>query len=227
MLKFSRVLKAINPAGKFVVAGGSLEWMKLAALVLMTGDHVNKALFAGALPILSEVARVCFPLFAFVLVYNLLRPGVDAHRAMRRMVVVGLVAQPFHALVFGYYFPLNVMFTLALGVWLCCARGPLWWVITVGLVGGFFVDYQWFGLAVIVTLCVFLKAPAEKRFWPAVMLGSSVASLEVINGNQWAWLAIPAVGMVIAAGVHAPRWKWLFYAYYPAHLAGLAVLRWW
>ena len=48
--------------------------MKWLALVLMTGDYVNKYLFNGTLPRLFNAGRVTLPLFVFVLAYNLARP---------------------------------------------------------------------------------------------------------------------------------------------------------
>lgn len=207
----------------FRLSDGLLEWLKWLALVLMTGDHANKALYAGQLPLLSEAARVCFPIFAMVLVYNLCRPGVDAGRAMRRLLLVGCIAQPFHAIAFGHFLPLNILFTFALGVYLCTPRG---WLVAVPAfaVGGFFVDYQWFGLALVIALCVFFYAPANKRFGPAACVGAALASLAVINGNWWALAAVPVVWLAVAGRASMPRWRWAFYVYYPAHLSLLAVL---
>lgn len=205
------------------LSDGVLEWLKWLALLLMTGDHVNKALYSSELPLLSQAARVCFPIFAMVLVYNLCRPGVDAARAIRRLLLVGVIAQPFHALAFGGFFPLNVLFTFALGLFLCFSRSRLWSLLAFG-VGGLFVDYQWFGLALVVALFLFFRAPPYRWFWPAVGVGIALASLEVINGNWWALMAVPVVLLAVKGRASLPRWRWAFYVYYPAHLAALALL---
>jgi len=57
------------------IPDGTVEALKWLALVLMTGDHVNKYLFNATLPVLFEAGRVALPLFVFVLAYNLARPG--------------------------------------------------------------------------------------------------------------------------------------------------------
>lgn len=198
-----------------------MEWLKWVALLLMFGDHANKALWAGQLPYLGEAARVCFPVFAFVLAFNLSRPGVLVNPAIRRMVLIGVLAQPWHALVMGYFLPLNVMFTLALGAFVASARRysvalPAWAVL------GFFVDYQWFGVGVVVAAAMWLKAGVASAPGGAVMLASLVG-LFAINGNLWSLAAVPLVLLAISTGRSMPRWKHLFYAFYPLHLAGLAL----
>lgn len=203
------------------MSSGGLESLKWFALLLMTGDHVNTVIYDGALPVISEAARVCFPVFAFVLVYNLLRPGIDARRAMVRLCIFGVVAQPWHALAFGYMLPLNVLFTLALGVFLCTTRSP--WLTVLGLVvGGLFVDYQWAGLAVIVAFCAALKS--ERRGRALVLVAVALSSLWFVNGNLYAVLALPLIVLASRVTWTLPRSPWAFYVYYPAHLAVLALL---
>ena len=60
------------------VADGTLEALKWLALVLMALDHTNKFLFKEKLPVLFEMGRLAMPTFAFVLAYNLTRPGAFA-----------------------------------------------------------------------------------------------------------------------------------------------------
>lgn len=220
-------LRGTGPgAADFRLSDGVLEWLKWLALLLMTGDHVNKALFHSALPLLSEAARICFPIFALVLAYNLRRPGVDAARAMRRLLLVGCIAQPFHALAFGFLFPLNILFTFALGVVICgCLQHRLWGIAAAAfIVCGVLVDYQWPGLALFVAVWWLLRALPDRRFWPAVGVGAALASLVAINGNWWALAAVPVVWLAVAGRAAMPRWRWAFYVYYPAHLAVLALL---
>jgi len=47
--------------------------MKWPALLLMTGDHINKYPFNETLPFLFETGRMAMLLFVFVLEYNLAR----------------------------------------------------------------------------------------------------------------------------------------------------------
>lgn len=66
------------------------------------------------MPGLSEAGRVAFPLFALVMAYNLAQPGADAVKSVRRLDTWGLIAQPIHALAFGYWPQLNILLTFAL-----------------------------------------------------------------------------------------------------------------
>ncbi|MFL7985039.1 TraX family protein, partial [Xanthomonas vasicola] len=82
------------------------EALKWIALVLMTGDHVAKVLFGGYVPVLSELGRIAFPVFALVMAYNLAQPRADYAKSVLRLAGWGLLAQPFHAWAFGDWMPL-------------------------------------------------------------------------------------------------------------------------
>lgn len=195
------------------------EWLKWSALVLMTADHVNKVLLGGTQPWMTEAARVVFPIFAVVLVYNVLQGDRQtARRALNRLLVAAVIAQPFHALAFGYWLPLNVLFTLALG--LRIIHSPLHVGVILFAFGGLFVDYQWAGLSVMVATAWMLRHPGH---WsgPAV-LGASVTSLYVINGNAWALAGLMLLWLLRNAPGEFPRSRWLFLGYYVGHLALLS-----
>lgn len=198
------------------------EWLKWSALVLMTGDHVNKVLLDGSQPWLSEAARVVFPIFAVILVYNLHAHSDPAatRRAMHRLLLAAVIAQPFHAWAFGYWLPLNVLFTLWLG--LRILHAPLHVAVLLFVFAGFFVDYQWFGLAVMLGAAHMLRHP--HRWHGPAALGAAVTSLWVINGNAWALLALPLIWLLRNAQGEAPRARWTFLGYYVGHLVLLATL---
>lgn len=199
------------------------EILKWVALVLMTGDHVNKVLLANSAPWLSEAARVVFPIFAIVLVYNLhMHRHHDATaRALVRLLIAAVIAQPFHAWAFGYWLPLNVLFTLALGVYVASARNG-WLAAAAWILGGAFVDYQWAGVGVIVAARVLFRSNGHWRGW--LLLAAAIAALYVINGNLWAVLALPLVWWLGPSTGDVPRWRWTFYVFYPAHLAIIAAV---
>jgi hypothetical protein len=56
----------------------------------------------------------------------------------------------------------------------------------------------------------------------SISLGRNVTL--VTNGNAWALMVLPLIA--VAGGVHLqpPRSKWLFYAFYSAHLAILLLV---
>lgn len=199
------------------------ELLKWVALVLMTGDHVNKVLLDGNCPVLTDVARVVFPIFAIVLAYNITRADQAAeHRAIWRLAIVAVVAQPFHAVAFGYSLPLNVLFTLLAGVLILGERNAVG-AIGIALVAGLFVDYSWPGVAVIVSAGWYFRRPSVKA---GILVIVALASLYYINGNFYALLAVPLLALGARVPGTVPRWRWTFYAYYVMHLAFLAAFAW-
>ncbi len=198
------------------------EVLKWLAVILMTGDHVAKVIYGGYVPGLSEAGRMAFPLFALVMAYNLAQPGADVVKSVRRLAMWGVIAQPVHALVFGYWLPLNILLTFALCAAAVYAASQRRWVVLVfaAAVLPAFVDYQWSGVVFV------LLAWLGFRSGRPLLTLAAFAPLCAFNGNAWALAAIPvAVGL---SGVSWPiqRGRWAFYGYYVCHLAclGLAAL---
>lgn len=196
--------------------------MKWIALLLMTGDHVNKVLLAGSHPWLTDAARVVFPVFAFVLAWNLERGRPDARgRALRRLVVAGVLVQPLHALAFGYWLPGNVLLTLAAGLFVA-GPAPAALRLLVLLAGAALVDYQWAGV-VFVAACVFVIRHVDGwRAWAA--LAAALLPLCWFNGNAWALLSLPLLWRFGTLREDVPRGRWTFLGYYAGHLALLGAL---
>ena len=219
------------------LADGTVEALKWLALLLMTGDHVNKYLFNETLPYLFEAGRLAMPLFVVVLAYNLARPGTMENGAYRRtalrLFLFGVLATPPYsspprAMNGGY--PLNILFTLlviTLATEACdrAAQGrPLFWglALLVVVVGGAWVEFWW--PAVLLGLCVgwYVRCPNLLAAVGAVL---ALAALTPINGNAWALAALPVLLAARWVRPDLPRWRWLFYAYYPLHLLALWLIR--
>lgn len=201
--------------------------LKLYAITAMVLDHVDTGLLDGAAGFHATWGRTVFPVFAFILAFNLER-APDPWHLLRsvapRMTVAGLLAMPFAAYLWPAA-PLNVMFTLALAtVVVALARlGMVVPAVVVALALGGFVDYGWFGIAFI-ALGVWLRSVGllEPVGFPLVM----AALLLPINGSWWAVAAVPLLAGALHFAGDAPRLKWLFYAFYPLHLVALAAAAW-
>ncbi|MBN4937986.1 conjugal transfer protein [Stenotrophomonas maltophilia] len=196
------------------------ELLKWLAVILMTGDHVAKVIYGGYVPGVSEAGRVAFPLFALVMAYNLAQPGADLAKSVRRLSLWGVIAQPVHALVFGYWLPLNILLTFALCAVVVYAAGQRKWIALAFAAGVLpaFVDYQWAGVGFV------LLAWSGFRTGRPLQTLVAFAPLCAFNGNWWALVAIPvAVGLSDTAWP-VPRGRWAFYGYYVAHLACLGLL---
>jgi hypothetical protein len=213
-------------APRLVVADGTLEALKWLGLVLMALDHVNKFLFAEKLPVIFELGRIVVPLFGFVLAYNLARPSAlksGAYvRTMKRLVLFGLLASPmFVALVGGW--PLNILFMLLVAVAIMYlvergGRARTTAAVLLFVFAGGFVEFWWFGLAYCLAAWAYCRQPSVGRVAVWIL---ATASLYVVNDNLWALVALPIIFMAPQVPIDVPRWRWVFYGFYPAHLAVL------
>ncbi|WP_414547074.1 TraX family protein, partial [Stenotrophomonas forensis] len=89
------------------MTSGGRELLKWLALLLMTGDHIVTVFALDYVPVVSQLGRVAFPVFALVMAYNLAQPGADVGKSARRLAFWGLVATPAAVLAFGQPLPLN------------------------------------------------------------------------------------------------------------------------
>src|SRR5687768_8380158 len=104
---------------------GAIEALKYLALVSMVIDHANKVFFASSLAWAVPLGRLAFPIFACVVAYNLARPHVDYGKSIRRLLIVGVIATPFHSVIVGdAWLPLNVLmtFAVAVGIIVCLSK---------------------------------------------------------------------------------------------------------
>ena len=216
------------------LSDGAIETLKWLGLILMTLDHVNKYLLHAPVPALFYAGRTVLPIFAVVLAYNLARPGTLARgvypRVMMRLAVAGALATlPFLALGgLGWgWWPLNIMFMLlaATGVMYLVERDTLASrLLAVGLfiLGGALVEFWWPALAIAVGAWSYFRGPN----WTALLFAlAGLVSLYVINKNLWALAALPLLVLASRVDLPVPRMRWVFYAFYPLHLAAIWLAR--
>lgn len=205
----------------------NVELIKWLALILMTGDHINKYLLNDTMPVLYDSGRVAMPLFCFVLAYNLARPdslinGVYT-KISQRLMIFGLIATPAYILLGGVidgWWPLNILFTLQAVTIICYyiesgERKHQFFALMIFFGYGAVVEFWW--PAVAMGICIWLyykKGRGEFIFLAFVCC----ALLSVINQNFYALLAIPLIAITGNIRMKLPRLKWFFYAFYPAHL---------
>jgi hypothetical protein len=206
----------------------SLSAAKWLALALMVIDHSNKYLFDGSIPWMYALGRISMPLFAFVLGYNLARPGMLANGGYRRLALrlagFGLLATaPFIAInkLPAGWWPLNMMFTLLVAVltaWLVDMRKPSATIAAclVLVWGGALGEYWW--PAIGLCLCVWAYQRRPSRALIAGFMACLVL-LWLVNDNLWALAALPVLFALQWWPVVLPRAQWVFYAFYPLHLA--------
>ena len=220
-----------------ILADGTLEALKWLAAVVMVLDHTNKFFFAESMGVVFAAGRVVMPVFGFVLAYNLARPQALARGVHRRMLVrlgiTALIATPIvialnHGVVeHNAWWPLNILFTLWVVVAMVALMEQGGWAryllaALLFLVAGAFIEYLWFGLLT----CLGAYGYCRDRSAPRLLgLFLGVLSLTVINGNAWALMALPLIALGCRLHLQLPRSKWFFYAFYPAHLAVLLLVK--
>lgn len=212
--------------------------LKYLAIALMLLDHANSILWDSQ-PLLYTLGRLSFPLFAFLIAYNVAVRGVKPWLYAFPLLFFGILSQGPAILALGRDpFPLNIFFTLLLGI----AYRPLrsWYAATLPA-GRVAEAANW----LLSTLLFFLLSlpleygPAGVFLIPLMVLflqrPSCAAGLEVlillllINGLTWpslaAWLVVPLItGVQTLKLPDLPRLKWVFYGFYPLHLLSLWLL---
>jgi hypothetical protein len=204
--------------------------MQIIAMLTMLIDHIGYIFFPGELA-WRYVGRIAFPIYCYGLVQGHIHTSSRA-RYLRRLLWIALIAQvPYNlALDPGGW---NVVFTLLLSaiVLVILDKLPsLWFGIPVVIAAVFLMDvlpldYNAYGLLLVL---IFRYA---RSYW-------LVLAHFVLNGFYLfysGWLVqmvsiLPTLFIALTPGVwgflekkRLPRWVW--WSFYPAHLAVLALLK--
>ncbi len=179
-------------------------------MISMLLDHIGAFLFP--LNILRIIGRIAFPIFAYQLGIGY-RMTSNRKEYVKRILIFGLISQiPFYLLRGG--FVLNILFSLALGIFLIWAieeKKYLYIYLITPL--SFFVEYQIYGLAII-SIFYFFR---NKNYQFILFSGSTLASALYYNLpiQLFTILALPFI-FKPAFKINTPRN--LFYFFYPTHL---------
>ena len=210
------------------------EFLKIVAVVTMILDHINRVFFAGDVPGLVVVGRTAFPLFTFLVAYNVERRGVSPRRYFIPLVTAGVFSQFFYARAFGVD-QLNIMFTLlastlSLQVYSVLRRRGLdrWGAAAFAAIPlttfGLFCEYGLVGTLLPGLFYLWLKRP---NLQSAVLVLTGVLAA---NGfaliSLFGLLAVALIFIANALPLPVPRLpRWFFYSVYPGHIALLWLLK--
>lgn len=215
--------------------------LKLIALVSMTVDHVGYFLFPE-IEILRYIGRLAFPIFAYMIGEGCLHTH-DLRRYFVRIFALGVFCQVFEVAFDGSWY-LNVLLTFSgsIVIWYFADRlrrkrnaGNAAALITVSVAllavcevlprfltkQEFEVDYGFWGMLIPVAVALLPKKPQKIT---AVALLLCLIALH--DGYTMSWFALCAVPLLILYNGKRGKWrlKYLFYVYYPLHVAVLSVL---
>ena len=235
--------RSLSAAAAAHLAGAPLDFIKLMAAAFMVVDHVNAIFLNKQFNGFWMAGRVAFPLFCFVVAYNL-RSGAALGKYAASLVLLGLISQPITFEVLAAT-DLNVLFTLAAGAvlvtalrrqatpvqhlaFLCAAAAtfvfhdPTRSFINYGLTGMllpaaffFVLDGRWSHIPWLICLLLGLNwyGPDPWQFAPVMVF------LIVIAG-----LAATLALSTIFARRRRFLARYALYVFYPGHLVLLAVL---
>lgn len=216
--------------------------LKLIALICMTIDHIGLILLSQY-TVLRIVGRLAFPVFAFMI--------AEGCRYTRRMgkylasltAVAALCQVLYFVTLRSLDMCIMVTFSLSVGIiWLLRTAQekksvPYGVLALAGVAVAYFltdvlpvllpqtnysIDYGFYGVLLPVLLYL-LKARWQQL--AAMLAVLSVLALDAAWDIQWfSLLALPLLALY---GGHRGKWKlkWLFYIYYPVHLAVIWLLR--
>ena len=204
--------------------------LKLLAMLTMTLDHIGVQLFPGVLW-LRIVGRLAFPIYAYMIAEGCAHTR-NRRKYLLQMAGLALLCQLVYFFAMGSLFQcILVTFTLSILLIYACDTGsrPLTALALLGvafvtvalprLLPGtdFAIDYGFFG--VLVPVAAYLgKTHREKLLFTA---GALVALAWSVGDIQWYSLAA-LLPLALYGGQRGKRrMKWLFYLYYPLHLAAI------
>lgn len=217
------------------------NFLKLIAILCMAIDHVGKVFFPENIA-MAVIGRIAFPLFAYCLVVGCLYTR-NFKKYILRLTVFAVISQPIYNMAFHptwaqflqELFSVNIFFTLVAGVLAVRALMNIkrnWWMLLITIAMEIFIglDYGFYG---IVLMMIFYLC--RNKSWLSVLLAAAWMIWFSARGSFvhigplgldkqfFALLALPLI--YLHTNVNPRINKFFFYAFYPAHLLLIFVLR--
>lgn len=218
------------------------NFLKLIAILAMLIDHIGGAFFPEV-GWFRWVGRLAFPIFCYCMTVGLLYTR-DIKKYLFRLGLFAVLSQPFYVPAFHphhFWTELtnwNIFFTLFLSLLAMYGlKARKWWLF----LAAFFVvswwnfDYSGNGILYMLIFYLCRSRPGIgaalycAQFLPGLLMGQPGDPLNFTLGGlciDWSFFAVFAAPLLFRPthfDLHIP--KWVFYAFYPAHLAVIAVLQ--
>lgn len=244
----NQLTNAAHTSGKYRCLSGSA--LKLIAMITMFIDHAGITLIApwqgGWTPwftysilgkegyyclyqLFRDVGRLAFPIFGFLLVEGFLHTS-DRGKYTRNLLLFALLSEiPFNLMLgntLWFPFSQNIFFTLLIA-FLCMwameyftGNLPLQLVCAAAAIAAASfgqTDYRYNGIIFLIILYVFRYQPVNQTIFGCISLYFewkacfAFIPIRCYNGKR--------------GFIQGKRFKYLFYAFYPAHLLLLVLLR--
>lgn len=214
-------------------------FLKILAIIFMLIDHIGAFLFPKIL-VFRLIGRLAFPIFAYFIAEGY-RKTSDLTSYFGRLFAFALISQLPFSMATGSKTYLNIFFTLALGlyaIYIYDKRNDLRLVYLIAVLAQYAnTDYGFFGVMLIFIFHKYRDNFKEIVKWFfiltiafQVMIDVNLASLgfkEMIahaGFYQFLWMG-SLVFLKQYNGEKGRGLKYLFYLFYPIHLAIIAIIR--
>ena len=222
------------------------DFLKLIAVLSMTVDHVG-AVFFPEYPVFRWIGRMAFPLFCYCMTEGLLYTH-DIRRYLARLGVFALLSQPFWILAFnaddflGNLLNFNIFFTLFVSLLAMWGFKKHNWPLFLGCVLLLaFVNFD-YSVTGVMLMLIFYLCRQIPYGWIGEVAGLAFLNCKLLGGmtipltlGSWT-LEFPEQGLALLAlipiwlyngrqGAHNKAIQYACYAFYPAHMLILALLR--
>lgn len=220
------------------------DFLKLIAIISMLIDHVGGAFFPEV-GMFRWIGRLAFPIFCYCMTVGLLYTR-NVLRYLGRLAVFAIVSQPFYLLAFHPHDWMldhnwtnwNIFFTLFLSLLAMYGfKERKWWLFGLAFFAVCWWNFDYSGIGIQLMLIFFICRNHPKigaalyvlTYLPALWTGYPEDPLCLTLGGltvDWTFFAVFAALLIFIptrTGIKVP--KWFFYAFYPAHLAVIAILQ--
>ena len=218
------------------------DLLKIAALLLMTADHVG--MFYSGLPtenVFRLIGRASYPIFAFLLMMNLAEKQIFG-KYLKRLGFFGLISF-FIGMPIQLIFKVPVTFNILLSFWFVVAALYVYhkieemkcneflrWLLFLPvflLCAGITTPFAYSFLGFCFCFCLYFYFLEKKPEWLVLSLILSYLINVLFCGGAIISLFTTAfllLGIQIKSKPRLLHHWWFFYAYYPAHIAVLALV---
>lgn len=218
------------------------DFLKLVAILSMLVDHVGSVFFPQV-GLLRWIGRLAFPIFCYCMTVGLLYTR-DVKKYLSRLGLFALISQPFYILAFHPYdfwaqfTNWNIFFTLFLSLLAMYGwKERKWWLFVLAFftISWWNFDYSSTGVLLMLVFYLLRDRPAWGGAVYLLLMAPPAFHAHpgdplnlVLGGLALDWtfgtvFAAPLIFLPTRTGLKIPRW--FFYAFYPAHLLVIALIR--
>ena len=209
----------------------SLFILKIIGIVTMFLDHYHY--IVGGSEILNVIGRIAFPIFAFTLNEGYVHTRSLKKYLLRLFIFAVSIQMP--SILFGYDYPMNIFFTLFLGllsiyIFNLKKMNVILKIILIGFIlffsQKFKLDYGIYGILVIINFNIFRNNKFKILMNFLVLNIYNVIFPKVFDlPDTQLFSLISLVSIFMYNGEKGRSMKYFFYLFYPIHFFILEVIK--